>query len=91
MTFGVWHERDSGKAGAETTAVVLITLGIMTLGVRHERDSGIVEGGGRFSQTRELKSNLKWGTISHSCFKVWGHPLKRESIERGHDQDRLRK
>ena len=61
MTFGVWHERDSGKAGAETTAVVLITLGLMTLGVRHERDSGIVEWGsfGRFSQTRELKSKLK--------------------------------
>ena len=40
MTFGVWHERDIGIVGAETTAVVLITHGFMTFGVWHERDSG---------------------------------------------------
>ena len=28
MTFEEWHDRDSGIAGAETTAVVLITLGL---------------------------------------------------------------
>ena len=59
MTLGVWHERDSGKAGAETKAVVLITLGFMTLRVWHKRDSGIA-GGRNFwwiSQTRELKNN----------------------------------
>ena len=58
MTFRVWHELDSGKSWAETTAVVLSTIGFMTLGVWHERD---------------IDSNLKWGTIPHSCYKVsWG-------------------
>ena len=43
------------------TAVVLIMLWFMTFGVWHERDSGIAGGRQfwRFSQTRELKSNLK--------------------------------
>ena len=48
MTLGVWHQRDSSKAGTEATVLflLLITLWPMALGVWHERDSIGKWGGG---------------------------------------------
>ena len=70
-TFGVWHERKSGKAGTETTAVGLITLDSGTSEIGDTAGVCVcvcVGGGGgggwvrkcwQFSQTRELKFEIE--------------------------------
>ena len=57
----------------DTTAVVLISLGLITLGVCYERVSRIAGGEnvGDFSQLRELNGNSEQGTMSYSCLNVW--------------------
>ena len=66
---GWWHRWRS----IETFCHPLPNSPAPPFGVWHERDNTILP-----TFSNELKSNWKWGTIPHSCFKMWGYPLKRE-------------
>ena len=59
------------KHGGSTTAVVIITLGLMTFGVWHEQDSGIAGGQTILatSQMRQLNSEILNPTLKmHGTF-----------------------
>ena len=76
LRWGLWPSESGmarvwGGGGAETTAILLITLEFMALGAWKWQSGG--GGGGEYYgcvSDERAESNYKWGTIPHFCFKM---------------------